>query len=320
MKNKLFILLFLLHSAYSLFAQDIWSSVRIDTSKIRIGEQTKIDLFINYRPDKNFNIQWPTISDTLRKEVDIISCSKIDTTLPDKEGNGYVQLHQSIIITSFDSGFWAIQPFRFIVNNDTVKPIETSALLLEVQTLPVDTAIASLRDIKAPFKEGFEWKDYLPEIYLTLGILAAILLIIFLWKKFKRKEEKPIIQIIPGEAPHITALRALNDLKEKNLWQQGKTKEYFTYLSDILRIYIEGRFEINAMELTSDEIIKIFRSQVVDTVSKEKLKQVLQLSDLVKFAKMETLPAENELVWQNVYDFIQGTLREQTENNIVKND
>jgi hypothetical protein len=294
----------------SVQSQEIWTSVRLDTSKIRIGEQAKIDLFINYKPDKNFDIQWPSLSDTLRKEVEIISASKIDTTIPGKSGGEYVQLHQCITITSFDSGYWAIQPFQFIINNDTTHKLETGALLLEVQTLPVDTAITSLRDIKAPFKEDFDWKVYLPEIYLACGIVLAILIFILLYKKLRKKEEKPIIKIIPGEAPHITAFRALQELQQKNLWQQGKTKEYFTYLTDILRLYLEGRFGIQAMELTSEEIIVVFRSQIATAECKDKLKQILQLSDLVKFAKMETLQPENELAWQNAYDFIEGTLRE----------
>src|SRR5437879_2518544 len=72
--------------ASKVFAQDVQAFVTLDTSKIRIGEQTKIDLYITYNSDakKNLKINWPRISDTLRTEVEVVNVSKIDTTIPDK--------------------------------------------------------------------------------------------------------------------------------------------------------------------------------------------------------------------------------------------
>ena len=72
-----------------------------------------------------------------------------------------------------------------------------------------------------------------------------------------------------------------------------------------------------AMELTSDEIFKVMNSQVIDSISKEKLKQILTLADYVKFAKVTPVDIENELSLQNAFDFINGTKRdyETLENN-----
>jgi hypothetical protein len=78
-----------------------------------------------------------------------------------------------------------------------------------------------------------------------------------------------------------------------------------------VRLYIEERFGINALELTSDEIIKIFKSQVVDSESKSKLTQILTLSDFVKFAKQIPIEAEHTLTLNNAFDFVKGTMREE---------
>jgi hypothetical protein len=86
---------------------------------------------------------------------------------------------------------------------------------------------------------------------------------------------------------------------------------YHSRLTDILREYIENRFKIQAMEQTTDEILFGFRNAAVDEESKHKLKQVLSLADLVKFAKEQPLPNENESSLSNVYDFIHGTKREE---------
>ena len=296
------------------FAQ-VEAIAMMDTNKIRIGEQAKIDLYVKYKTNqKKLSILWPTVGDTLRKEVEVVNVSKIDTTIPDKNKPDEIQQHQSITVTSVDSGFWAIPPFDFIVNNDTAKPVETDALLLAVYTLPVDTAEKSIKDIKAPFDEPFDWHEYLPYAYGGLVAIAVIVLIIFILRKVLKKKPVVVEPPKPKEPPHITALNALEEIRNKKLWQEGKYKEYHTLISDALRAYIEGRYNVAAMELTSDEIFKIINSQVIDTISKEKLKQVLTLADYVKFAKVIPIEIENEMALNNAFDFVNGTKREETVN------
>jgi hypothetical protein len=284
----------------------------MDTNKIRIGEQTKIDLYVKYKAgQKNLKITWPLIGDTLRKEVEVANISKIDTMVPDKNKPDEVQQHQSVTITSIDSGYWAIAPFIFLVNNDTSKPIETQPLLLEVQNIAVDTAEVSIKDIKAPFDEPFDWKELLPYAYWGLAILAAIALIVFITIKLSKKKPVIIQPPKPKTPPHITALANLENIRNSKLWQEGKYKEYHTLISDVLRTYIEGRYGVAAMELTSDEIFKIMNSQVIDNESKDKLKQVLTLADYVKFAKVVPIDMENEMALNNAFDFVNGTKREE---------
>ncbi len=304
--------LLLLPTAYSVFSQEVQVFATMDTSKIRIGEQVKIDLYVSYKANqKNLQIQWPRISDTLRKEVEVVSVSKIDTTIPDKNEPNEVQQHQSITITSIDSGFWALSPFQFIINNDTAKPIETQPLLLEVQNIPVDTAEASIKDIKGPLDEPFDWHEYLPYIYWSIAAAILLGIIIYLIARLTKKKPLIITPPKPKEAPHITALRNLENLKQQKLWQDGKYKEYHTFISDILRLYIEGRYGVAAMELTSEEILKVMKSQVIDTESKEKLRQVLILADYVKFAKVIPIDVENELSINSAFDFVNETKREE---------
>jgi len=320
MKKKKYIFYFLFVSCFlllgsKLFSQETHAFSMMDTSRIRIGEQVKIDLYISYNANqKNLKIQWPRISDTLIKEVEVVSVSKIDTTIPDKNKPNEVQQHQSITITSTDSGYWALPPFAFIVNNDTAKPVETQPLLLEVQNIPVDTAEASIKDIKAPLDEPFDWHEYLPYIYWALAAVAVMALIIFLIAKFGKKKPAIIIAPKPKEPPHITALQNLENIRQQKLWQEGKYKEYHTLISDTLRMYIEGRYGVAAMELTSEEIFKIMKSQVIDNDSKEKLRQVLVLADYVKFAKVVPIDVENELSLSNAFAFVNGTKREEIEN------
>lgn len=307
----LFILFAVLLQKFS-FAQ-VQAFALIDTSKIKIGEQAKIDLFINFKGDsKNLKILWPQLGDTLRKEIEVVNVSKIDTTIPDKNDPKSIQQHQTIYVTSFDSGYWAMPPFKFIVNGDTANPVYTQALLLEVQTIPVDTAEASIKDLKPIFDEPTDWKEYLPYIYWGAAILTALSLLYYIiYKLGKKKKKKPVVISKPKIPAHITALRDLETIRNMKLWQEGKTKEYYTAITDTIRVYIEGRYEVMAMELTTDEIMQVMRSQVIDNVSKDRLKQILSLADYVKFAKAQPIDVENELTLNNAFEFVKGTLREE---------
>jgi hypothetical protein len=177
--------------------------------------------------------------------------------------------------------------------------------------------LAKIKDIKAPFDEPFDWKWYLPYAYWGLAILAVIIIIIILIKKLKRKPVEVIIETKPKIPAHITALQQLEIIKQEAVWKDNKIKEYYSNIADTVRLYIEERFNINALELTTDEVLHVFKSQVVDSDSKDKLKQILILSDFVKFAKEIPIEAEHTLTLNNAFDFVKGTLREE---NVLSND
>ncbi len=285
----------------------------LDSSKIRIGEQTKLDIYLSYdaSAQKNMEILWPLIEDTLKKGIEVLNVSKIDTTIPDKTKPNFVQQHIQLTVTSFDSGAYYIAPFKFVLNKDTANPLLTETLLLEVNTVPTDTSITKTKDIKPPYDEPFDWKWYINYVYIGLAILAGIVILLVIIAKLNKQKPQEIIIEKPKIPAHITALASLEKIKEEAIWKDNKTKEYYSSIADTVRLYIEERFHINALELTSEEIIKIFKSQVVDAESKGKLNQILTLSDFVKFAKQIPIEAEHTLTLNNAFDFVNGTLREE---------
>lgn len=292
---------FIAFAASTSFAQEIEVIARLDSTSIKIGEQTRIHLSAKAGP--GVKLKWPDLKDTITGHIEIVEKGKINST-------GNLQ-EQNIIITSFDSGFHVIPPFRFIVNGDTSNIEETEALLLQVNTVPIDTAQASVKDIKGIMDEPFNWREAIPYVLWGLAILAAIALIV--WGIVKLAKKKPAVAAKPKiiVPPHVKALQQLERLRGERLWQEGKVKQYHSALSDIVRAYIEERFKVHALEQTTDEILTSFRTVVVDNESKSKLKQLLTLADLVKFAKEEPLPQENELSMSNAFDFVVGTKREE---------
>ena len=314
----IFLLFFLLFKLS--IGQKININAALDSTKIRIGEQVKLDLYVSYSAKQNnLKIQWPNIADTITDKIEVISVSVIDTTSPDKSNPDIIQQHQQITISAYDSGYFAIPGFKFFINNDSTNAFYSQSLFLEVHTVPTDSSITKTKDIKPPFAEAFNWKWYSKYFYWGFSFLVIIILIILITIYFTKKNKIVVLKSEKPKIPaHIIALQSLEKIKNEQIWKEEKTKEYYSSISDTIRLYIEERFKVNALESTTAEIMKAFRSQVVDKESKDKLQQLLMLSDLVKFAKQFPIISEHTFTLQNAFDFVNETKRE--EKTIIKND
>jgi len=290
-------------NVFSLSGQTVINAT-IDSTNILIGQQTKIHLEI--AADRNQQLLLPLIPDTLMTGVEVLEISKIDTT---DIGNDRMQLKYDYLITAFDSALYLLPPFKVISGIDTVYSPE---LALKVSTLPVDTESGKFYDIKDVRKPPFVLMDYLPGILLVLTILALIALAGFIiYRVVNKKSLVPFKKEEPYLPPHIRAIRQLDTIKAEKLWQMGKIKEYHSEITDTLRKYIEERFGVRAMEMTSGEILTcIQKFSDADEVYNH-LKQILILADFVKFAKYSPLPDENESSMANAYLFVNDTKKEE---------
>lgn len=308
MKGRfIFLFVFVSFFAFNVNAQSFKASVRADNSAIKIGEQFK--LILEAQAPTGYRFSFPQIPDSITK-LEIIDRSKIDTAvLQDKKLYSYKQV---LTVTCFDSGYYPIPPFVFSYqeSGDTAThTAETEALLISVQGIAIDTS-KNIRDIKMPLKVPFSLAEALPYILAGVGIIGLALLIIYLRKKLRKKVVvKPAI-VVPKRPPHEIALEELRKLESERLWQQGLVKQYHSRLTDIIRTYIEHRFGIIAMEMTTGEIMQAVRNLNIDSSASEKLSRLLTLADMVKFAKMQPLPGENEMSMQQSYEFVQTTRKE----------
>ena len=290
-------------SILSLSAQTVIKAT-IDSTHILIGQQTKIHLEI--ATDKNQQVQIPLISDTLMKNVEVLEISKIDTV---DIGNNRIQIKYNYLITSFDAELYLLPPFKVISGTDTVLSAE---LALKVSTLPVDTESKQFYDIKDIRKPPFVLMDYLKPFLIILLIIALIALAAYvIYRLINKKSLVPFKKEEPYIPPHIRAIGRLDAIKLEKLWQMGRTKEYHSDITETLRIYIEERFGVGAMEMTSGEILAGIKNYTDVDVAYDNLKQILLLADFVKFAKYKPLPDENELSMMNAYLFVNDTKKEE---------
>lgn len=307
---KILSILFILVSYHNhILAQNIQVSAKFDsTNNILIGDQIKLKIQATF-PNGTI-LMWPVIKDTIIKQIEVTGRSKVDSVYTADKKN--LTLSQTYTITSFDSGSYRIPSFEFNYKflKDTNNYIAlTNELYLNVNTISVDTTKA-IRDIKVPLKAPITFRELLP--YIGGGIiLIAIVLFIMYYIKKKRKSEPIIkfkqVRVVPS---HEIALMNLQKLRDEKLWQNNKVKQYYVELTDILRKYFEDRFGIDALEMTTDEIMESVKSIDIADELKRKLRNILILADLVKFAKANPVPNEHDICIENAFDIVNKTIPE----------
>lgn len=308
MRKNIFIsLIIIAFLTQKVLSQDINVVTRLDTNVMLIGDQVRLHIGISV-PVKS-SVTWPLIGDTILGHIRVLNRTKIDSAF--STDRKVLKLNQSFLLTSFDSGFYAIPPVRFFIQQppDTAKIARQSTpLFLTIHSVHVDTTLA-IKPIKGPIKIPISFREILPWIIGGVLVIALVYFIIYYLRK--RKKAEPLFRLKPRITllPHETALMELEKLRIKKLWQSGKIKEYHTELTEIIRKYIEERFGIMAMERTSDEIMESLNDRKeISKRALDKLLQIFLVADLVKFAKAKPVPSEHELSLENAITFVKDTI------------
>ena len=275
-------------------------SASIDSTMLMIGDQTPMHLSATH--EANEQVEWPVFGEELQDGIEIVDRTGIDsTTLPD----GRLQLHQELTLTSFKDSLFSIQEIAFASGEDT---FWTEPLALNViQPFEVDSSLA-ITDIKDIEKAPIWWWGIIRWILLAIAILLLVDLGFWFWRWWEKNhqpvEQEPDPELLrPAEE---VALEKLDEIKAAKIWKDGKVKEYQTDLTDVVREYIGRRFDVRSTEKTSDETLQAMKP-LIDKDLYTRLKGMLQLADLVKFAKWHTTPDENEQSLTTAYDFVKET-------------
>ncbi len=290
----------------------------IQPTEILIGEHALIDLKVITPKDKV--ISFPVYENEIIPGIEVIAMLPPDTVIE----NNVMTLNFKYVVTSFDSTLYHVPFIPVFDGTDTIfsnsfglkvtSPELSDSTLSYLdkinrgETDSIDFKELQINEIKAIKKAPFVWTDFLWILWLILGVallLALIGLIIYL---IVNKKKKGYFFTPPVVLPaHVRAANELDKLKAEKIWQQGREKEFYSKLTDILRRYIYEREGINAMEMTSGEILNNIRQiSDVDSVYNN-LKQILSTADLVKFAKYKPYPDENDLSMVNAYFFVNQT-------------
>jgi hypothetical protein len=288
-------------------AQEV--SVQIQSSKSRylIGEHAPV--FIRANADRMVQIKWPDLPDTIAGGLRILKKGPVDT-ITDPDGISHYQM--TFIVSAYDTGRFVIQPISITYQPFGAREIReasTSHLTLFFGSIPVDEQ-SEIRGIKGPMAIGWSVAE------ITLMVLSVLLFLLFAWLLIRFFRSKRDAAARPSErvatdaprTPWELALEALEALRESPLLESGDTKQYWVELSGVLREYIHAGLGINAPELTTRQTLRRLSTHNMLTPDLlAKITELLQLADMVKFAKALPDADKSLAMTDQAAEFIAGT-------------
>jgi hypothetical protein len=286
------------------FSQDITVSSLPDTTVMLIGDQTGFTVKATMPDDAGAELS--TATDTLAGKIIVLRRDPRDTV---SSPDGSMTITDRYLLTSFDTGTFRIPPFYAeITEGDSVLRYFSDASFLKVirpDITPPDSTDV-IFDIVPPRAAPVTFAEVLP--WLVIAAIAAVVL--YLLARFLPRN--PLRRLVrppaPPEPAHVIALRELQSLRAEELWQKGEIKEYYSRLTDILRRYIDNRYGISSPELTTDETVRMLQKASVTTREQMTLvKELLSLSDMVKFAKYLPEAALHESSFDDAVRFVEET-------------
>ena len=277
-------------------------SAAIDSTAIFIGDQT--DIRLQATMDAAEQVAMPVYGEMLMDGIEIVDRTVVDTAVL---ADGRRQLSQYLTVTSFSDSLFYIPPQPFVSGGDTLwsQPLSLNV----IQPFEMDTTLA-ITDVKDIRKAPIWWWGIFRWVLLALGVIAlgvGIYYLVRYIRRLRKGEEETVNPELLRPAEEV-ALEKLDLIREAKIWQEGKTKQYHTELTDVIREYIGRRYEVSSTEKTSDETLNALKP-LMDGQKElfERLRKMLTLADLVKFAKWNTSPDENESALLTAYDFVRET-------------
>ena len=284
--------------------QNVEVEGKVNSTDVQVGKPFTLDLSL--KVPYGWFVEWNDFAiDTLSDQIDIIKRSEVERTA-DADSNVIVK--QQLTLMTFDTGQIQLPAVGLTYAKSFDDPMRMQAFTepidLYATTIVVDT-LQPYKPIVEPIAAPVQMKEVYPWI---LGVLLLALLAFGIWywskhRKVKVDENGNIVRgpVIP---PYDKAVDDLKRLREEKPWQSGKVKEYFSSLTDIVREYIEGQFGVNAVEMTTDDILEEVKPLHFSKETYDKLKQTMEVADLVKFAKYSASALESDTALTDMTEFV----------------
>ena len=284
--------------------QNVEVEGKVESTDVQVGKPFTLDLSL--KVPYGWFVEWNDFAiDTLSEQIDIIKRGNVERTA-DADSNVIVQ--QQLTLMTFDTGQIQLPAVGLTYARSFDDPEKMQAFTEPIDlystTMVVDT-LQPYKPIVEPIAAPIRMKEVFPWI---LAVLLLALVVFGIWYMLKRRKPKVDAEgnIIRGPVipPYEKAVDDLKRLREEKMWQSGKVKEYFSSLTDIAREYIEGQFGVNAVEMTTDDILEEVKPLHFSQETYNKLKDTMEVADLVKFAKYSASTLESDTALSNMTDFV----------------
>lgn len=281
------------------------TSARFEPDTVLIGD--RFSLIVEMDKDVVLPVDFPHFDKSFADgKIEVLGEKAPDTLATDGRK---LSLRKEYLMTSFEEGHYTLDSLAVLYADKNIVDTLYASERLEIWigTIPVDTLKNTIYDIKAPMKTPLLVDEF--EGYVGFGVLALMVIVAvgYFLSRIKVHRKESAERRRPREAPNVAAIRELEHLHNQKLWQTGQHKQYYTRLTEILREYLDGRFDVGAKEMTSDEILSALSKLELSVKQYKEVEEVLRDADLVKFAKHLPEADRNEESYYKIYYFVEET-------------
>jgi len=269
----------------------------------------RINLSIEVTAKEDYEVQLPSFGEKL-EQFGIVD---YHTSQPELVEKNTKRVSRSYVLEPFLSGDYKIPPMKVVFwkegDKDAKKhEIETETVTIKVSSLlPENLADLKIREIVPPVELPRSPARWIWLAVVTGAATAALAAGIIIWKRRHRGTEGTEASI----PAHEIAFRELEKLIDEDLTKKGQIKLFYQRISDILRHYIENRFDIHAPEQTTEEFLQdLESSEELNMAYRTLLKTFLSHCDLVKFAEHQPATQDIQKTFDSCKAFIVGTKKE----------
>ena len=250
----------------------------LDSAVITVGDPVSLMVTVSHTADAR--VVWPDMF-----ELDPFELVDMRLLEPVREGTR-VRSSAELILTAFELGVLTLPVFEVEVVNsvgDTVT-LATNTTEVRVESVGRDES-GNIRDIKGPLAIPFSVVALLPWLAALAVVGTAAY---WLYRRYQRRQRPEVqVPVVPPRPAHEVAYELLDALEASRLLELGEVKTYHIRISDIMRIYVDGRFGVEAMEMTTGGVLLgLRRTGAVSKVVAD-FRQLLDRCDLVKFARFK---------------------------------
>ena len=276
---------------------------RLDTTRARIGDRLTLTLTAHSAPGET--VSFPDLESHLDK-FELLA--RLPTERVESEG-GSALTRDSYVLTSFDTGRLEIPrlPFAVMDSAGTVDTLWTNALDVDFVSVVQDTLNAEIRPLRALLGAPRLWKKI---ALWAVAVLALLVVLIYLWRAYLRRRARrlagSLVVTKPSRPAHLVALDELDRIKTLGLIEKGEIKQFHILISDAVRRYLESRYDVDALEMTTWELmLELQHHRDIDGELRALIGEFLDACDLVKFAKYKPPVVEINSTFNRAYEVIE---------------
>lgn len=284
---------------------------------VLIADQLRYGFRLDKVQDKT-GLSLPDYSEEeFAKDWEVVESWTLDTLKvykAKKDAPASYDIQASIVVTTFEEGEYELPPLSVIrqLPEGKLDTLLFNSQKVDVKTMPVDTATFVVHDIKPQIKYPVTFKEVLPYVGGAFLLAALIAMIV----AFVKRKQKNAVEAAKAEPAHIVALRELDKYRGDKLWVPEKQKGFYSGVTDALREYLDKRYGVSAMEMTTKEIMDGLKGKDIPDELLTELKDLLERADYVKFAKYVANNDENATVVPFAVRFVTQTYQAEIEKEV----